>query len=189
MREFDVKPDEEEESGPSEADRRSSLEVEENKLRVRVPARVPTGRGLAPHRCSPTATQKTIIVWCRTHFAEAFSSWMHIKALRVFTESVLRYGLPVNFVAALVKVRSPSFLYRCRRRWCLVPHCSLRAVVQEARKEGPAVAELRVRPPGERQPAQEGDARGADGCGRGGRQRRVLPVRVHPHRERGVVNA
>lgn len=36
-------------------------------------------------------------------FSDAFTVWMHLKAVRVFVESVLRYGLPVNFVCALVK--------------------------------------------------------------------------------------
>merc|ERR1712032_346009 len=34
--------------------------------------------------------------WCRTHYGEAFVAWMHIKV-----ESVLRYGLPVDFTAVL----------------------------------------------------------------------------------------
>ena len=29
--------------------------------------------------------------------------WMHVKILRLFVESVLRYGLPVDFSAALVQ--------------------------------------------------------------------------------------
>lgn len=41
--------------------------------------------------------------WCKTHFGEAFVAWMHIKVIRVFVESVLRYGLPVDFTAVLFK--------------------------------------------------------------------------------------
>jgi V-type H+-transporting ATPase subunit C len=41
--------------------------------------------------------------WCKTHFGEAFVAWMHIKVIRVFVESVLRYGLPVDFTAVLYK--------------------------------------------------------------------------------------
>uniref|UniRef100_A0AAX7UIL9 V-type proton ATPase subunit C n=1 Tax=Astatotilapia calliptera TaxID=8154 RepID=A0AAX7UIL9_ASTCA len=37
------------------------------------------------------------------HLLEAFIAWIHIKALRVFVESVLRYGLPVNFQAMLLQ--------------------------------------------------------------------------------------
>jgi V-type H+-transporting ATPase subunit C len=42
--------------------------------------------------------------WCKTHYGEAFVAWMHIKVIRVFIESVLRYGLPVDFTAVLYKV-------------------------------------------------------------------------------------
>lgn len=50
--------------------------------------------------------------WCRTHFGEAFNAWIHLKVIRAFVESVLRYGLsPVgesqaeaNFVLAVLKV-------------------------------------------------------------------------------------
>merc|ERR1711916_194422 len=48
-------------------------------------------------------TQWTALVrWCKTNFSEAFTSWVHLLALRVFVESVLRYGLPVNFQAMLM---------------------------------------------------------------------------------------
>jgi len=41
--------------------------------------------------------------WCKTNFAESFVAWAHLKAIRVFVESVLRYGLPVNFQAILIQ--------------------------------------------------------------------------------------
>lgn len=40
----------------------------------------------------------------RTNFGEVFSSWIHLKALRVFVESVLRYGLPPDFTAVTIAV-------------------------------------------------------------------------------------
>jgi V-type H+-transporting ATPase subunit C len=40
--------------------------------------------------------------WSETAFAETFIAMVHLKALRVFVESVLRYGLPVNFEVALL---------------------------------------------------------------------------------------
>lgn len=43
-----------------------------------------------------------LVRWLKVNFSEAFIAWTHIKALRVFTESVLRYGLPVNFQAMLL---------------------------------------------------------------------------------------
>ncbi|CAH8848887.1 unnamed protein product [Trichobilharzia szidati] len=41
--------------------------------------------------------------WLKVNFGEAFSAMVHIKALRVFVESVLRYGLPVDFQAILLE--------------------------------------------------------------------------------------
>ena len=42
--------------------------------------------------------------WCKNHYGDSFVAWMHIKVIRVFVESVLRYGLPVDFTAVLYKV-------------------------------------------------------------------------------------
>ncbi|DBA01779.1 TPA: hypothetical protein N0F65_010189 [Lagenidium giganteum] len=44
-----------------------------------------------------------LIRWCKAHFGETFIAWMHIKMIRVFVESVLRYGLPVNFVVVMYR--------------------------------------------------------------------------------------
>merc|ERR1712062_829900 len=38
-----------------------------------------------------------LVRWLKVNFSESFMAWIHVKALRVFVESVLRYGLPVNF--------------------------------------------------------------------------------------------
>ncbi|KPI98614.1 V-type proton ATPase subunit C [Papilio xuthus] len=43
-----------------------------------------------------------LVRWLKVNFSECFCAWIHVKALRVFVESVLRYGLPVNFQAAVV---------------------------------------------------------------------------------------
>ena len=40
----------------------------------------------------------------RTNWGEAVMAWIHVLVLRVFVETVLRYGLPLSFVCALVKV-------------------------------------------------------------------------------------
>ncbi|KAL6052746.1 V-type proton ATPase subunit C [Balamuthia mandrillaris] len=47
--------------------------------------------------------KKNLIRWCRLNFAEAFSSWTHLKVVRIFVESVLRYGLPVDFTCVLLE--------------------------------------------------------------------------------------
>ncbi|GFR05623.1 v-type proton ATPase subunit C [Trichonephila clavata] len=41
--------------------------------------------------------------WLKINFSECFVAYIHVKALRVFVESVLRYGLPVNFQAMLLQ--------------------------------------------------------------------------------------
>jgi len=41
----------------------------------------------------------------RISWGEAVVCWVHVLALRVFVETVLRYGLPLEFVCGLVKVR------------------------------------------------------------------------------------
>ncbi|KAB5562080.1 hypothetical protein PHYPO_G00013880 [Pangasianodon hypophthalmus] len=41
--------------------------------------------------------------WLKVNFNEVFVAWIHVKALRVFVESVLRYGLPVSFQALLLQ--------------------------------------------------------------------------------------
>ena len=40
----------------------------------------------------------------RTAWGEAVMAWTHVLALRVFVETVLRYGLPLQFVCGLVEV-------------------------------------------------------------------------------------
>jgi hypothetical protein len=53
-----------------------------------------------------------INVWTTTvrtfALVQAFSSWIHICAIRLFVESILRYGLPPKFLAALMKPNQKS---------------------------------------------------------------------------------
>nr|XP_035129130.2 V-type proton ATPase subunit C 2 isoform X9 [Callithrix jacchus] len=55
-----------------------------------------------------------LLRWLKVNFSEAFIAWIHIKALRVFVESVLRYGLPVNFQAVLLQPQKKSSAKRLR---------------------------------------------------------------------------
>ncbi|GAB1297321.1 V-type proton ATPase subunit C 2 [Apodemus speciosus] len=55
-----------------------------------------------------------LLRWLKVNFSEAFIAWIHIKALRVFVESVLRYGLPVNFQAVLLQPHKKSATKRLR---------------------------------------------------------------------------
>ncbi|XP_063225261.1 V-type proton ATPase subunit C isoform X1 [Bacillus rossius redtenbacheri] len=49
-----------------------------------------------------------LVRWLKVNFSESFCAWIHVKALRVFVESVLRYGLPVNFQAVLLHPHKKS---------------------------------------------------------------------------------
>lgn len=39
----------------------------------------------------------------KTNFGEVFSAWVHLKILRIFVESVLRYGLPPSYLIFILK--------------------------------------------------------------------------------------
>merc|ERR1712054_414944 len=40
---------------------------------------------------------------CITAYKVGYGNWMHLKAIRMFVESVLRYGLPPNFQVMIVR--------------------------------------------------------------------------------------
>ncbi|CAD7695825.1 unnamed protein product [Ostreobium quekettii] len=44
-----------------------------------------------------------LMEWCQTAYGEAVSAWIHICVIRLFVESILRYGLPPSFVAGIVQ--------------------------------------------------------------------------------------
>ncbi|XP_055028620.2 V-type proton ATPase subunit C 1-B [Misgurnus anguillicaudatus] len=46
---------------------------------------------------------RTFVRWLKVNFSEIFVAWIHIKVLRTFVESVLRYGLPVGFQSVLLQ--------------------------------------------------------------------------------------
>jgi V-type H+-transporting ATPase subunit C len=56
-----------------------------------------------------SAEQHTVFLkWAETAYAETFIAMVHLKAVRVFVESVLRYGLPVNFEVCVLRPSSKS---------------------------------------------------------------------------------
>ena len=44
-----------------------------------------------------------LVRWLKINFGEIYVAYIHVKALRAFVESVLRYGLPVNFQAVIME--------------------------------------------------------------------------------------
>lgn len=49
-----------------------------------------------------------LLRWLKVNFSESFMGLMHIKGLRVFVESVLRYGLPVNFQSVIIQAHKKA---------------------------------------------------------------------------------
>lgn len=52
----------------------------------------------------------------RTGWSESVMIWIHVLTLRVFVEAVLRYGLPLDYVTALVKVGEKDFRVNALRQ-------------------------------------------------------------------------
>jgi len=48
--------------------------------------------------------------WCLTQFGEAFIAWMHVKMIRAFVESILRYGLPTYENSGAAASSSQNFI-------------------------------------------------------------------------------
>ncbi|KNC54565.1 V-type proton ATPase subunit C [Thecamonas trahens ATCC 50062] len=49
--------------------------------------------------------QRRLAQWCAANFGETYIAWVHLKAIRVHVEAVLRYGLPVSYLTLLVEPR------------------------------------------------------------------------------------
>ncbi|KAI3463575.1 hypothetical protein Pfo_020240 [Paulownia fortunei] len=65
--------------------------------------------------------RSSLLQWCYTSYGEVFSSWMHFCAVRVFSESILRYGLPPSFLSVVL---SPSVKSEKKVRSILEGLCS-----------------------------------------------------------------
>jgi V-type H+-transporting ATPase subunit C len=53
-------------------------------------------------------TKKGLITWAKAMYGEVFRAYVHVKIIRLFVESSLRYGVPPDFQAVLMK---PSMKY------------------------------------------------------------------------------
>jgi len=47
--------------------------------------------------------KKDLNRFCSTNYGEVFKYWVHLKAIRIYVESVLRFGLPANFRAVIIE--------------------------------------------------------------------------------------
>ena len=54
-----------------------------------------------------TNNKNELVRMSKSAFSDTFQAWIHLKALRVYVESVLRYGLPPEFVSAVIQVHLP----------------------------------------------------------------------------------
>lgn len=46
--------------------------------------------------------KKKLMCFCSAEYGEAFVGWMHLKVVRLFVESVLRYGLPSTYMICVI---------------------------------------------------------------------------------------
>jgi len=53
--------------------------------------------------------------YAKTHFTELFTCWVHLKAVRVWVESVLRFSLPADFDVILIRPSEKKFFERIRK--------------------------------------------------------------------------
>lgn len=52
---------------------------------------------------------------CAAAFSDTLVAFLHLKAMRVFVESVLRFGVPANFAAFIVRPTSTKNLTKLRK--------------------------------------------------------------------------
>lgn len=54
--------------------------------------------------CVPDFVKTEMLRVARTNFSEGYKALVHLKVVRLFVESVLRYGLPALYTGIIVKV-------------------------------------------------------------------------------------
>lgn len=79
--------------------------------------------------------KKLLIRWCKTNFSEAFVAWVHLKAIRIFVESVLRYGLPTNFQAVLLMPKKGKEIRLRKVLLELYGHLSSKALFKDMKED------------------------------------------------------
>lgn len=62
-----------------------------------------SGEAVQRLRAAVEAKRAEFEEWCATSYSEAFGSWIHVLAIRLFVESILRYGLPPQFLPVLMR--------------------------------------------------------------------------------------
>jgi V-type H+-transporting ATPase subunit C len=67
-------------------------------------------------------------------YSDAFSAWIHLKVMRIFVESVLRWGLPVKFACFAIGVKS-SGQSKIKRELCSMYGTGAETVADEGDDE------------------------------------------------------
>jgi len=62
-----------------------------------------TKKKIAELKNQEQSQTKSLQLFCSSTFSDTFASWIHLKIIRAFVESVLRFGLPVDFSVSVVK--------------------------------------------------------------------------------------
>jgi len=73
---------------------------------------------------------KFLYQWCITTYEESFLFWVHVKAIRIYVESVLRYGLPADICATVLepkKGREPKLRQVLKDLYSSLPNAELAA--------------------------------------------------------------
>jgi len=52
----------------------------------------------------------------RTAWSDEFMAWIHLKALRVYVESVLRYGLPLEYTSAIIRTPNAKAAQKVKKQ-------------------------------------------------------------------------
>jgi V-type H+-transporting ATPase subunit C len=62
-------------------------------------------------------TRKNLISWCKAQYGEVFRAFLHLKVIRLFVESALRFGVPPDFQAVVMR---PNMKYEKSLREALL---------------------------------------------------------------------
>jgi len=82
--------------------------LRENKYMIReyLPDEEVTDEAYADLSEQADKKKNALVRWLMNTFSESYSGWIHLKSIRVFVESILRFGLPPDFVPMLFHVDS-----------------------------------------------------------------------------------
>ncbi|ODV81167.1 vacuolar ATP synthase subunit C (V-ATPase C subunit) [Suhomyces tanzawaensis NRRL Y-17324] len=66
-------------------------------------------------KATESKSKNDLIRLAKTAYSDIFAAWFHIKAIRIYVESVLRYGLPPHFDYFLIKFPDARTIPKARK--------------------------------------------------------------------------